>query len=402
MTAATLVAALLIERYTLKEVQFVDPDGWGRMGFEVAAGKGLIIHGKPSAYRGPVVPVIFATAALLFGPSLEVLLVTQCVFFALANGVLGLIAQRVFSDRRVTFLTMLLYLGYVPAYPWFCHIFTEPIFTTLLALFVLTWMVALERGGVWHLFTGVTLALAALCRPVMYFFMPFVLLLPLLRAGFKRHVLRSLGLLTVGFLLLEVPWVVRNCYQTGQPVLTTSGGSQAFFLMTWYQQANWLGNPFDDPKRFPPQAEGFWALPEEQQNAIFRRMAWDNIREAPLSVLLLVPRRLLIFLFQMQATGWLPTAKSLLFGGAIYLLALLGYVLSPRSSRSRVAPCLWLLGFNVLFHSLLVAEYRYSHPIQPYFFMLASAGVFLVSARLLARMQATAGTEAAGKEHQLY
>ncbi len=137
------------------------------------------------------------------------------------------------------------------------------------------------------------------------------------------------------------------------------------------------------------RSNGRHCIPQEEQDAIFRRLAWDNIRQAPLNVFLLIPRRFLIFLFQLPATGWLPTTKSLFLGGALYALAFIGYCLASPGQKLRCSPCLWLFGFNALFHTLLAAEFRYSHPVQPYIFMLASAGTVLLFDRLMASRAAS-------------
>lgn len=389
MTIATFLVALLVATYAPKDETYVDPDGWGQLGFNLAAGKGLIgPDGKPSAVRGPVVPIIFALCSLVFGPSLEVLTVTLCAFFALANGILGIIVQRVFHDLRITFLAMLIYAGYTPAFPWFCNVFSEPIFTAFVALFVLAWLVALEKGGGWYVLMGVALALAALCRPVMYFFLPIVLLYTVFTTGLKRRALQAVGLCVAGFLVLEIPWVIRNYQTLGQLIVTTSGDGINIYIATWYQQANWMGNVSHDPTRFPPAGQGFFSLPIEQQNALYRKMAWENIREAPVQVLLLIPKRFLMFLFQLGPTGWAPSLKTLVLGGALYLLACFAYGFATSAQRLRCAPCLLLFGFNVLFHSLLVAEFRYSHPVQPYVFLLAAAGAVFLFDRLIARRKA--------------
>ena len=75
-----------------------------------------------------------------------------------------------------------------------------------------------------------------------------------------RQTGRCLAALVMGFLMLEVPWVVRNYLALDRIVITTTGGSQSLFLATWHQQANWMGNVFHDPERFPPAGEGFWKL----------------------------------------------------------------------------------------------------------------------------------------------
>ena len=363
--------------------ELLDPDGWGKMGMQMVNGQGLLEEGKLSAFRGPVPPLVFAAIVKMFGPSYEALLWAQCVLFALAGGAIGTLAQRLFGDRRITLLTMLIYLAFIPAYPWFCHVYSEPLFTLLLALFLLAWTTSLEKSSRWSLATGILLGVVALCRPVMYFFIPFVLLYELWRKGLTRAATRSIAAIVLGFLLLEVPWIVRNYLVLDRVVVMTTGGKQALFLATWYEQANWMGNVFHDEQRFPPAGKGFWKLPKDEQERLFGEMAAENFQRAPGKVLLLIPKRTMMFLFQMQDTGWLPTKKSLLLCGVLYPLAVLGYLLLSPDLRRRYAPLAWLVLFQIAFHSLLQAEYRYSHPVQPYIFLLSSAGLVGLGDRLV-------------------
>jgi len=355
----------------------IDPDAWGEMGLRVYRGEGLVDKdGNAIAFRGPVVPLVYASAAALFGPNYNTLLVVQIVFFALSAGVLGLVCDRIFGRRSVTLLFMLMHLAFIPAHPWFCHIFAEPIFTFLLAVFILVWSASLDRRSLaWSFAAGGALILAALARPVLYFFLPLALLFELYHRGLRRDSLKFAAALLCGVLPLQAAWVARNVASVGRPVFLTSGSAQAFYGMTWHQQANWMGNVYHDPERFPPKAQGFWDLPQETRSRKFRQWAWQNIREEPLQVALLVPKRALLFLFQMRPRGWIPTPKSLVVGFVLYGLAIVGYLQMTAELRKRYLPCLLVFLFALVFHSLLRAEYRYSHPFLPYVFMLSSAGL---------------------------
>lgn len=402
MALATAACALVLKQKVGHDAEFYDPDGFGRMAFQVAAGKGLLdTQGRPSAFRGPVVPGVLAGAVLLGGRSYETLYVAQCILFALANGVLGLVCWRIFGQWRVTLLAMGMYAGFLPQYPWFLNIFPEPTFTLFIAAFMLAWIVSLAKSPRWSLIAGVLLALAALAKPTMYIFLPLVLIYELKQRGLNRRGYAAIAALLVGFSLLEVPWIVRNYVVLGQFIPMTSNEAQAqvMFLNTWWQEANWHDNPYHKPDRFPPAGEGFWELPPEQREARFREMAAKNFREHPFKVLMLIPKRTMIFLFQMRERGWLPTHKSIVLCGLLYPLAIAGYFFLSRERRRLYGPCLWLLAFSIVFHSLLVAEYRYSHPLQPYIFMLAASALVTIAQWLrlhLAGGHAWGATQAAG------
>lgn len=382
----TTLAGLAIQQIKGVEPGLVDPDGWGLRGFWLAEGRGLLdAEGNPSAQRGPIVPLIFAAAAKIGSPTFDALRIVQAIFFGLSGSLFACIAQTVFGRWRVSLTTVAMMIAFLPAWPWLCNVFSEPIFTTLLAAFVLMWIHTLakpESGWRWFLL-GLFLIAVAFARPVMYFFVPVVMLDAIWRFGLKRQVGLSLVWMLLGFALLEIPWIVRNQQVLGRFIPTTQGTSQAWHLMTYYQEANWMGNVYHDPQRFPPAGKGFWQLSKEEQDRRFVEMAKQNWQDAPGKVLMLIPKRFMMFFFQMHDRGWLPTFKSLLLTGVLYPTAILGFWLAGPMRRKLYWPCLVLVLFNAAFYTLLQSEYRYSHPIQPYIMMLSAFGLWEIADRLL-------------------
>lgn len=274
-------------------------------------------------------------------------------------------------------------MSFWPAYGWFCHIYSEPVFTFLLALLIGSWAwQAASRGPAGFAGLGSLVALSALCRPEMYALLPIVMADAARGSGPLLRRLRPAGLVLAGFLVLEVPWVVRNCASVGRPVITAAAGTQSMFQATWHQAQNWQGNVYHDPGRFPVDPETFWRLPERERDGLFRQWAVQNVREAPLAVLMCVPKRLLMFFYQLPPAGWLPTTKSLLLMTPLYALAALAYRWSSREQRRLLDRCLIVIGVNAAVHAILVSEFRYSHPIQPYVFLMASVALVGLCDRL--------------------
>jgi 4-amino-4-deoxy-L-arabinose transferase-like glycosyltransferase len=390
------LAALAIQHLEGFDPKYPDPDGWGQRGFWIAEGRGLTDNnGQPSAMRGPVIPIIFAGAIKVWGYDYANLLPVQAVFFALSITFVAIISQLVFAKWKITWLTTALIILYVPAWPWVSNIFSEPIFTAFQAIFLWCWIRTLEHPrtlGRWFAL-GILFALVALCRPVMYFFLPFLLVYSLWRCGFSRRMAIAMLCFFVGFALLETPWVVRNYRAFDKLILTTTGSSQVLHAATWYQHPNYMGNIYHDPERFPPAGEGFWDLSHEEQDRRFREMALQNWKEAPGQVLMLIPRRTMLFFFQMRPFGWIPTPKSIILSSVLYPAALFGFFAATRSQRRTLVPVLLIIGFTAAFYSLLQAEYRYSHPIQPFIIMLAAAGLWDIFERCRRKLFGTPGAE---------
>jgi hypothetical protein len=383
----TMFAGFGIQRLQGVDEKYLDADGWGQRGFWLAEGRGLLdAEGNPSAQRGPVIPLVFAAAAWVAGPTFGALLFVQAVFFGLSGSLFACITQTVFGRWRVSLTTVAIMIAFIPAWPWVCNIFSEPIFTALLAAFVLMWIHTLARpesARRWFML-GVLLIVVAFARPVMYFFVPVVMFDAIWRFGLKRQVGLSLVWMLLGFALLEIPWIVRNQQVLGRFIPMTQGTSQAWHLATYYQEANWMKNVYHDPKRFPPAGEGFWQLPKEEQDRRFVEMAKENFRNAPGKVLMLIPKRFMMFFFQLDERGWMPTKKSLLLTSVLYSTAIIGFWLAGPVRRKLYWPCLVLVLFNAAFYTLLQSEYRYSHPIQPYIMMLSAFGLWGIAEWLLA------------------
>lgn len=376
MTVATFLVALGVALAERQKTGIIDADGYASYGFRIAEGRGLVDESdQPTAFRGPIYPLVCAGLALVFGPFLEVVQVAQCVFYALANGLIGYLAYRYSGQLRVVVLMMAGVMGFWPAYPWFCHIFTEPLFMLLLALILWAWTEMIWRPS-WkkHLVTGFLLGVGTLCRPELAVLIVIPLWDTLRGAGWRRKGWHGVGLILLGFALCEVPWVVRNWLQLGRVILSADHGTMIFFLATWYQEANWHGNPLHEPERFPPAGEGFWKLPVEERNKIFLQLARQNFREAPGQVLLLFPKRAMMFFFQYPPRGWLPTWKSLLLGIPLYFLAVVGYRRSGLELKRFLRQALWTIGVLWVVHTALVSEFRYSCPVQPYILLMASVG----------------------------
>lgn len=387
LTIATFVVALLVAFHSRHVSGILDADGYASYGFRLADGQGLVDSaGRPTAFRGPVMPLVCALTSLVCGKSLAAVQIVLCGFYALANGLVGYLAWRYYRSLRLVVMTMVVGIGFWPAYPWFCHIFSEPVFTFLLAGFLLVWTETIRSGSRWgYAATGLLLAASSLCRPEMYVFVPVLLIDVLHKHSLRWKGGEALTLIAIGFLLLEAPWVVRNWVSVGKPVISADNGTMNIFLATWFQEANWQGNPFHDPDRFAPAGQGFWQRPEEERNRIFWEMALQNVREAPGQVLLCIPRRFFMFFYQYGPRGWLPSLKSLVFATTLYLSALIGYRRSSAAQKVLLRRALCLVGVIAAVHTAMVSEFRFSCPVQPYIILMAMAGALGIFDRMRGR-----------------
>ena len=166
----------------------------------------------PTAQRGPTVVYFFAAVLWLVGDHPWSIVIAQWLVDAGTALILFFIAMEIFQDRRVAFVTCLLFAFYEPGLIFTFHAFSEPVFTLVLAGFTLSFLYALRRPSTWlYALCGFLLGLAVLARPVMQFY-PLVVL-PLLWWALKQRLLLVIprcAIFSLAFAAVLSPWVVRN------------------------------------------------------------------------------------------------------------------------------------------------------------------------------------------------
>jgi 4-amino-4-deoxy-L-arabinose transferase-like glycosyltransferase len=216
-----------------------DPDNYLPLARSIAEGEGLAIHGRPTAYRPPLYPLVLAPLTVLGGEG-AVLGGVAALHVALGAGTVWLVSvaakgwglghRRALAAALVVAFDPLL-LGQSRA------VMTEPLAAFLLAaalaLFAQPGLKGLLGGG---LFCG----LAGLCRPSS---LAGSVLAVVGYAAFGpgptgRRFAHSLALtLTIAAVL--TPWAIRNCLVFGEPIWTTTHGGYTLALgnnETYYRE----------------------------------------------------------------------------------------------------------------------------------------------------------------------
>ena len=207
-----------------------DPDGYLTLARSVADGNGLSLHGKPTAYRPPLYPILLAP---LVGslPGRSLVWGVGGLHLALGVGTVGLVAWTArrwgFSEART------LVASAIVAFDPVLVVQSKSVMTETPAAFLvaLTLAALAVRGRVGFLAGGVGFGLASLCRPSL---LPAAILTILAsglvgpgdwKARIRRAVL--LGLVTT---LTLLPWAWRNARYLGEPVWSTTHGGYTLAL----------------------------------------------------------------------------------------------------------------------------------------------------------------------------
>ncbi|MBF0109407.1 MAG: glycosyltransferase family 39 protein [Magnetococcales bacterium] len=173
-------------------------------------------HPAPDAFRTPGYPIFLLP--FVDGPPTESMLHriyrAQAVLGTLTLVAVWLLARHLLPgglSLAATFLTTI-----CPHLMTMNHyLLSESLFTFLLLWFLVVLQWGTQGGGWWLAGAGCLLGAASLTRPALQFFIiPAILALALLSAPSQRR--RNVLWVTVGFLMVFSPWLVRNRMVLGQ------------------------------------------------------------------------------------------------------------------------------------------------------------------------------------------
>ena len=209
-------------------LEITDEEHYHQLGSSILSGWGLAWGpGEPTSIRPPLYPAFLALVWALVGTeSLVAVRGVQIVLSLFNVLLLYQLGLRIFS-RRVAFLAAGIFCFYPTLLAFNYLLLTEVLFTFLLTLFVLGYVVLVQTGKISiALGTGCALGLAALTKSILW---PFpILLCPLaffMLTGSRLGRLRLVGCLFLGYLVIVGPWAVRNTALQGEfTVVSTMGG----------------------------------------------------------------------------------------------------------------------------------------------------------------------------------
>lgn len=334
----------------------------------------------------PAYPYFMSAVFHLFGESLTALRVAQCILDALTVGLLFGVARLVFGKRTACLAGLA--ACFYPFSIYFCFsVSTETLFTFLLIAFALVTVKALQTDD-WLVFAGagVLLGLTTLTRATTQLF-PLVLVATVLWVkGFEWQRVARCGVLVAAFVLVILPWTVRNYLALGDfiPVSTGTGsvllqGSDERFFTIDGKSQHYAG--FHERAR----RRGIKRPDNAKESEIDRYITRVGIEryvirfeERPLSIIPFMAKKFLRLWYATEE-GW-HQGKILAVNGLIVPFALLGVVFSRRRERHGAwAFVVALLAYFVLIHWLLLPLARYMVPVTPLLIMFGAYGLCVLS-----------------------
>lgn len=363
-----------------------DPDNYLPLAQSIASGSGMTQHGRPTAYRPPLYPVVLAALvrACGTGPTLH-----QAVALLHATLGAGMVALTLTAARRA-------FRNELPRYLTGALVALDPvlvgqsraIMTETLTAFLLAAALALvfqlhPRSLVG---AGLCLGLAALCRPS-------TLAGSLLIAGAAavagseqaRLRWRRTLFIVLGLMLPLVPWALRNARALGTPIWTTTHGGYTLYLANnpeYY--ADVLNGPLDAVWQGPGQRR--WAVRANQEAAglseveadrLWRGRAGAFIRAHPWDFARATAARLGRFwaIMPTAAVYSLPLRiVTAIWTIPFWLLVVVGLFSAQTIRWPRVVPVAMILGLTLV-HAVFWTDLRMRAPIVPALALLAGFGL---------------------------
>jgi len=345
-------------------------------------GKGFSDPSYP-LFTPPLYTVFISILWSLFGVDQVSIKLAQALADSVTVVVIYLIVQEIFNVRTALLSGALWAVYPFAIYPTI-YIGTETVFTFFLSLFVLLTVYGIKYGK-WQYASGagVMLGLATLTRGTTQF-LPF--LFPLALFALKKnknHWLLNYGTFLLAFALVLLPWGLRNylIFHEFIPVATAGGvflwGSTEKFL-TIEERERELPVFFAKLRSRGLEQPSKGSNPTQSDKYLFMagienyKMRLEND-----------PSSLVPFLLKKFLRLWYATESGnnhgLILGInlPVYLLAIIGAVLSWTSKNELSFLLLGLLGYFVLLHWAALPLFRYMVPIMPY--VIAFAGFAIMT-----------------------
>ena len=386
------LATVMLTRGLPPTVDAVDYD---RHGYSIARGQGyppsiVVPRGGPSAFRPPLYPLAVAAVYTIAGVGdhrITAARAAQAVGGTALVGLLGLLAYRLWGDRRVAFAVLVLAAVYPPLIMWGALMLSEALFVFLvvsLMLLVLRCRRA-RRPVLWAAAVGVATGLAILTRPNgAVLLLPAVVGISTVRLERSvRRILPAVALVAMAALVVG-PWVIRNTlvFHRFVPLTTQSGFG--------------LTGQYNDDARTDTSCRACWRPTSRQWLPILRDPFADEaetdqrVRAAIFRYVLDHPGYPAVVGFwntvrllqldgpsfnrsSLAAYGFGPRSAAL-YSWSFYAAAALA-VFGVRLARLRGPRFLWLAVPLLIASTVFIAsEPRYRAPIEPFVLLLAAAG----------------------------
>ncbi|PIR97593.1 MAG: hypothetical protein COT91_00375 [Candidatus Doudnabacteria bacterium CG10_big_fil_rev_8_21_14_0_10_41_10] len=389
-------------------------------------------NGQLNSRRDPGYPFFLAAIYTIFGPNVNVVYTIQILLFVGICLVSYFLAKAIFQKELLARLTAIIVALYYPLAMHAGMVFTEILFTLLLLGFVHLLVSSLKTDKLWmYGIAGLILGMATLTRSVTLY-LPIFLIVVILVVGRKKLKQSLLGGLVfiLVFGAVVAPWMIRNKKHFDEFAISTQSGPTIFFAVQRLRikdsdlpkvfVANILGDyfaqkMFGEYNRFEIEEGDYgqklteldnFGLSQQEINDEVGRIAMNEIKDAPLRYLLVVPpieflkMHAPIFPFNSVQGLFSDPSKYQNLPEAVKALIILGVrlaywvffgiviyaIIQSRRSWRELIPIYTILVYMIAVYSALHGIPRYALPIYPFYIMFFSFGIlYLLNQRNLTK-----------------
>lgn len=180
------------------------------------------IYPPDNGKRPPMYPLFIALIYFLGGQNLVLILVAQILLDTITIYLTYVLASRLFQ-KPVALMGALIMAINIDSITYDFYYLSETLSTFFTLVALLTWVKGIqEESRGWLMIGALFMGLSVLTRPITQY-LPIVLILWLLFMGKQsiRQRLINAGVYAVTFLLILLPWVIRNYSVVGLPTVST-------------------------------------------------------------------------------------------------------------------------------------------------------------------------------------
>jgi len=342
-------------------------------------GKGYqAFEGVPNITRAPLFPLFLSIIYFFGGINHFTVKLIQIVLDSVVSLIVFIIAKRM-TSFKVAYLSSIGYAIYPFSIYLSINILSEPLYIFLLSCSVLFLIIGDEtRHYKQYFISGFFIGLATLTRPVSML-LPFFLS-PYFLFKYKSRYLVAFIIFVFGFIIVILPWTIRN-YKVSHRIIPVSlGGSNSFLqgskfeFLTSYEEKDRLINK--NLYELGLERKGKEAI---EVDRIFKKAAIINYKQliiqSPLNFIKLFAIKFLRFWY---ATDSGNHQKITLIIQLCYLLpAIWGFIYSfkDRSSKSMALILTLIIVYTFSLHTVMFPLMRYSVPIMPYIIIFSMIGI---------------------------
>ena len=358
---------------TCKEMPSSDARGYDERAMSIVNGQGFSEGGKPTSLVEPFYSFFLAAIYYIFGHNYMMVRIIQAILGTFVCVIIFLISKEIF-DAKVGLISMAiasLNPGFIKSTK---HLFTENLYTFLLILAIYFLLKQVKEKGYKNLILlGLTLGVASLTRPVIFYFPLFILLfmskhLVCQDCSNKRYILTII--VFIFFFILPIsPWTLRNwrLHHRFIPVSTNLGKN--LYCSYFPKDGKLYG--FVTTYQMSEKMKGIDS--EVEQSNFLVKETLKFIKNNPIHVLKLEILKIAYF--------WSPFDWEIIGNGVynfmyVFILPFFIYgIFSTFKRFNELLPIYLPIIYSFLIALITYGSPRFRLPIEPYLIVLASAGI---------------------------